>query len=153
MFVTNYMVDRHPREAPLIPVDCHHAITWHKGISPKRLGPVDYCGAVASSVHLYCVRHRFTLNGATLLATQYRFNVLGYLYAEHVRNDDAFTRLCDIYEREERLALRSENADVWTPSVGTLESKFRDPLYKITHAHVLAALLMNDPVVEQFKPL
>lgn len=150
VFVTNYSAGN-PKEGVRIDTGCVGASSWHRKLDPRNIGPVEFMGVEFVSVDLACKRCRLALpSGHKLNRAQYRLQVLGRLYAGAIVQTDAFTKLCEIYDRDERLVLRDRDATPWSPKLCSLEAHVYNA-EGFTHSHILAAMLMNDKIVQYFE--
>lgn len=149
VYVTNYSAGN-PKVGPRLDTDCITASSWHRHLDPRNMGPIEFMGVTYNSVALACRQCSRRLPDDTeITRVQYRLQVLGFLYSQEVVKRDAFTRLCNIYDENDSLILRDRDATPWHPNRGTMEALFREG-ESITHSHVLAALLTNDPIVQWF---
>ena len=153
VYVTNYTAGN-PKVGVRIDSDVYAASSWHKMLDPKHLGPVEVVpGVTCENLRVACLRYNRTVQGHPLSLYQYRFQLLGRLYMKHVVDTEAFTKCCNIYDRDGVMVLRDRDASPWHPGVGCWNSVFRQPAFHITHTHVLAAMLMADDVCDHFKEL
>lgn len=153
VYVTNYTAGN-PKVGVRLDTALHQASSWHKRLDPKHLGPVEVVpGLVCENLRLACQKYGRMVQGRPLSLYQYRLDLLGRLYMKHIVETEAFTKCCNIYDRDGVLILRDRDADPWHPGIGAWTSVFRRADFRITHTHVLAAMLMADPVTEQFKEL
>lgn len=153
VYVTNYSAGN-PKVGVRLDTALHQASSWHKQLDPKHLGPVMVVpGLECPNLRLACQKYGRTINGRPLTLSQYRLHLLGRLYMRHIVDTEAFTKVCEIYDRDGVLVLRDRDASPWHPGVGTWAKVFADPTFSLTHTHVLAAMLMADDITLQFKEL